>query len=209
MTDVTVEPVKSNKVAINRYPEEGRDVDLFEFLMEEEQGLRNVTDFLNLWARESEKIKEFHLIRYEDLIERPADTAHRLFSFLSVDTDPAAFYGSAVDWMVARGYMAGYRDDTFRGGRNMKRGDMIRALHRSRPFADVGPRSGYRTAVDWARWRGYVTGYRDHTYRPTLTVDRGTAIAIVWKSQGSPAPAAAAPYGDTAGRWYQAAAREY
>jgi hypothetical protein len=50
-------------------------------------------------------------------------------------------------------------------------------------FTDV-PTS--ETAVSWAAAAGIVTGYDDGTFRPTVAVNRGQAVMMLWKIAGEP-----------------------
>jgi hypothetical protein len=71
--------MKPNKKDINAYPID--DLTPFEFVMSD-AGLPKVIDFMNLWARESRKIKDFMVVRYEDLRARPQETLARVLEFL-------------------------------------------------------------------------------------------------------------------------------
>mgnify|MGYP001825880827 FL=1 len=74
--------MKPNKKLLNRYPEEGRDVSVFDFVMDPDAGLPKIIAFMNLWAREAPKLKGFMLVRYEDLRSNPAGTLEALLEFL-------------------------------------------------------------------------------------------------------------------------------
>jgi alcohol sulfotransferase len=77
--------VKPSKVAINNYPPRGTDITLFDFVTGDNGGsMRAVTDFLNLWASEADKVEHFHLLRYEDLRARPAEELRKLLEFMQV-----------------------------------------------------------------------------------------------------------------------------
>jgi len=74
--------LKPTKVAINKYPDEGSDISIFDFVMKSDTGLTWVTGFLNQWAQEAENIEDFHLVRYEDLKARPVETLEKLVKFM-------------------------------------------------------------------------------------------------------------------------------
>ncbi len=76
--------MKPKKKAINDYPEEGAEVELFEFVMDEDAGLGKVIGFLNLWAREAPRVRAFHLLRYEDLRRDPQAEMERLVEFMGI-----------------------------------------------------------------------------------------------------------------------------
>jgi sulfotransferase family protein len=71
--------MKPNKKDINAYPID--DLAPFDFAMSD-AGLPKVIEFMNLWAREAPKIKDFMVARYEDLRARPEDTLQRVLQFL-------------------------------------------------------------------------------------------------------------------------------
>jgi Sulfotransferase domain len=71
--------MKPNKKDINAYPID--DLAPFDFVMSD-AGLPKVIEFMNLWAREAPKIKDFMVVRYEDLRARPEDTLQGVLQFL-------------------------------------------------------------------------------------------------------------------------------
>jgi Sulfotransferase domain len=71
--------MKPNKKDINAYPMD--DLAPFDFVMSD-AGLPKVIQFMNLWAKEAPKIKDFMVVRYEDLRARPEETLQRLLEFL-------------------------------------------------------------------------------------------------------------------------------
>jgi len=74
--------MKTNKKAINQYPEHGAEVSIFDFVMDPNAGLLKVIGFLNLWAREAAKMDDFMLLRYEDLKAQPVATLEKLVAFM-------------------------------------------------------------------------------------------------------------------------------
>jgi hypothetical protein len=85
--------MKPNKKDINAYPI-GDDLAPFEFVMSD-AGLPKVIEFMNLWAKEAPRIKEFMVVRYEDLRARPEVTLQRLLEFLGMPATEAQI-GDAV-----------------------------------------------------------------------------------------------------------------
>ena len=82
--------IKPSKVTINNYPPQGSDISLFDFVMGDNGGgMRAVTDYLNLWAREADKVGAFHLLRYEDLRSDTRQELRRLLDFMQVDATDA------------------------------------------------------------------------------------------------------------------------
>jgi len=81
--------MKTNKKAINQYPEHGADVAIFDFVMSPGAGLMKVIGFLNLWAKEAPRMEDFFLLRYEDLKARPVETLEKLVAFMGTPADDA------------------------------------------------------------------------------------------------------------------------
>jgi alcohol sulfotransferase len=113
--------MKPAKVRINDYPERGSDTDLFEFVTGNGGGsMQAVMDFMNLWARECDKIADFHLLRYEDLRTAPQKALRRLLDFMDVqateDQVTAAVEFAAFENMKK---MEGKKHFRLSGGRMM------------------------------------------------------------------------------------------
>ncbi len=84
------------KKKLNQYPPHGAEVSPFEFVMDPNCGLPDIIRFLNLWAREAEKIENLLVVRYEDMRSDPNDTLRRVMEF--IDDEPAK--ASAIDGAV-------------------------------------------------------------------------------------------------------------
>lgn len=120
-------------------------------------------------------------------------------------TDPREL--AAADWMAARRYMTGFDDGTFRPAEPLTRGQAVMALYRERLYDDVSPTAWNRTSVDWARWRAFISGYPDHTFRAGNSITRAQTVRMLWRAAGSPAASAPSGFGDVpSGAWYEAAA---
>ena len=74
--------MKPGKKTLNKYPEEGSDVPIFDFLMDKDAGLPHIISFMNLWASEADKLAAFFLLRYEDLRARPEESLRKLLDFM-------------------------------------------------------------------------------------------------------------------------------
>jgi len=115
--------IKPSKVAINNYPPRGSDISLFDFVMGDNGGgMKAVTDYLNLWAREADKVEAFHLLRYEDLRKNTHEELRRLLDFMQVDAtdqdvDAAVEYSSYENMKK----MESKEQFRFAGGRMMPR----------------------------------------------------------------------------------------
>jgi Sulfotransferase domain len=78
--------MKANKKDINAYPID--DLAPFDFVMSD-AGLHKVIEFMNLWAKEAPQIRDFLVVRYEDLRARPEETLRRLLEFLGTPATEA------------------------------------------------------------------------------------------------------------------------
>jgi hypothetical protein len=74
--------MRPHKKGLNRYPEHGREVDVFGFVTDEDAGLPKVIDFMNGWARELPNLKRVLIIRYEDLRRDTAGELRRVLEFM-------------------------------------------------------------------------------------------------------------------------------
>ena len=74
--------MKPNKKILNKYPDQGAAVSIFDFIMDRDAGLPKVIEFMNLWAKERERMQGFFLLRYEDLRAAPEATLGALLEFM-------------------------------------------------------------------------------------------------------------------------------
>lgn len=153
--------LKTSKVAINNYPPQGSEISLFDFVMGDNGGsMQAVTDYLNLWARESHKLKYFHLLRYEDLRARPREELRSLLDFMQVAATEAQVNG-AVDYSSYENMKKMESAQQFRmaGGRMMPR--------------DKDNPDSYKVR------RAKVGGYRDYfTDEEVAAIDRRLADTL-------------------------------
>ena len=115
--------IKPSKVTINNYPPQGSDISLFDFVMGDNGGgMKAVTDYLNLWAAEADKVKAFHLLRYEDLRSNTREELRRLLDFMQVDATDAQVE-AAVEYSSYENMKKMESKEQFRlaGGRMMPR----------------------------------------------------------------------------------------
>ncbi len=85
------------KKALNKYPDHGADVSIYDFAMDPNQGLPRIIDYLNRWARELPKIGNHLVVRYEDLRARPEEEMARIVEFLGMTPD-SGFLKDVVDF---------------------------------------------------------------------------------------------------------------
>jgi alcohol sulfotransferase len=115
--------IKPTKVAINNYPPMGSDIELFDFITGDNGGsIAAVTDYLNLWASEADKVEHFHLLRYEDLRSEPRLELRKLLDFMQVDASEE-HVNAAVDYSSYENMKKMESKQQFRlaGGRMMPR----------------------------------------------------------------------------------------
>jgi Sulfotransferase domain len=80
--------MRPGKKSLNKYPGHGDQVDIFPFMMDRDAGLPKVIDYLNLWANEAPKCREFLLVRYEDMRADTAGTLKRILEFIGTPATP-------------------------------------------------------------------------------------------------------------------------
>jgi hypothetical protein len=74
--------MRPHKKGLNKYPEHGREVDVFSFAVDEDAGLPKVIDFMNAWARELPRLEQILIVRYEDLRADTAGQLRRVLEFM-------------------------------------------------------------------------------------------------------------------------------
>ena len=74
--------MKPNKVALNRYPERGQDLGIFDFVTREYAGLTRTIDFMNGWAGEAERSDDLLVVRYEDMRAQPEQILGAILAFM-------------------------------------------------------------------------------------------------------------------------------
>jgi len=79
--------MRPNKMAMNRYPEAGSDISVYDFVMNPDCGVPRIIEFMNLWASELPKIKNLLMVRYEDMRAEPEKQLARIVEFLGMQPD--------------------------------------------------------------------------------------------------------------------------
>ena len=165
--------MKPNKKDINAYPT--ADLEPFEFVMSE-AGLPKVIEFMNLWAKEAPKIREFMIVRYEDLRAAPQATLGRVLHFLGTPATKAQI-ADAVEF-------ASYD--------NMKRMEQQRVFWLSGGRLVPKDRSNPDpTRCAAARWRAIATTSTPHSWRRSTRWSRPAST----RSTATPEPRAGADRG--------------
>ncbi len=76
----------------------------------------------------------------------------------------------------------------------------------SKAYTDVNTEAWYHEAVDFVIAAGIMSGYNENTFAPHDTTTRAMIATVLWRMEGSPAPAKKNPFTDVAtGEWYTAA----
>lgn len=87
--------MRDQKKVINDYPKD--EVSIAEFVIDHPAGLVKAIDFMNGWARERARIRNFMVLRYEDLKADPKAELDRLTRFMGTPGSAASLSG-AVDY---------------------------------------------------------------------------------------------------------------
>lgn len=80
--------MKRKKTRLNHYPPKGTEVSIFDFLMNPRYGLVRCVDFLNLWARDLDRVADLLVVRYEDLRAEPVKLLAEITTFLGTEAPP-------------------------------------------------------------------------------------------------------------------------
>jgi len=78
-----------HKKWLNRYPPEGEELTIWQFVAQHEAGLDRAIEFLNDWARAAEKLESIEIVRYEDMRAEPESALDRVLRFLGANPEPA------------------------------------------------------------------------------------------------------------------------
>ena len=74
--------MRPHKKGLNKYPDHGKEVDVFSFAVDEDAGLPKVIEFMNAWARELPRLEQLLIVRYEDLRGDTAGQLRRVLEFM-------------------------------------------------------------------------------------------------------------------------------
>ena len=125
----------------------------------------------------------------------PSTYNYRTLSFKDTSSIAASFV-NAVKWASATGIVGGYADGTFKPNDAVTRQAMVKILYGYATlkafdtyvpatftiagYSDAGKvASGMSTAMRWAIYNKFVSGYSDNTLRPVGATTRGAAAKIV------------------------------
>jgi len=148
--------MKRTKTRVNHFPPKGTEVSIYDFVMNPRYGLERCVRFLNLWAREAERVPGLLVIRYEDLRREPVEHLSQIVAFLGIDASPQvieqAVKESSVENMRKR---EASNTSLFAGGR-LKPGDRDNADSYKVRRAKGGGYRDYFSDPETARIDAYV-----------------------------------------------------
>lgn len=172
---------------------------------------------LNTWDHVAYLTAEGGAIRPDEPLTR-GELALALYALLEADNKDASFAdpfsdvtdpdcARAVAYLASYGILSGYEDGTFRPDAPVSRAAFAVALHRCQFAAPVG-RYGSRknfsdvpdgfwagAYLDSALVLGWMSGYADSTFRPSLSVTRAQAATALNRVLGRDASRTAVPDG--------------
>lgn len=114
------------------------------------------------------------------------------------DVPADAWYADAAVYCREYGIMSGTSDTTFDPNTTMSRAMLATVLYRmagspvvngDSGFTDVSPTAYYSDAVAWASQKGIISGYSNGLFGSDDPVTREQIATILWRYDGSPAPA--------------------
>lgn len=73
--------MRPNKKRLNDYPPHGEDLQVFDFVMHEEQGLPRIISYFNAWMDWVPKLGDVLVVRYEDMRRDPGEVLARVLEF--------------------------------------------------------------------------------------------------------------------------------
>ncbi|MEM7024065.1 MAG: sulfotransferase domain-containing protein [Pseudomonadota bacterium] len=80
--------MKPNKVGLNRYPERGQEMPMFDFVTQEWAGLDRTIEFMNGWAEAARDSDDLLVVRYEDMRANPEEILGRVLAFIGSPGSP-------------------------------------------------------------------------------------------------------------------------
>jgi len=86
--------MRSRKKNLNKYPEHGKDISIYDFVMDRDAGLLKIIDFMNLWAHEMPRIANILVVRYEDMRTRTAEVLQQIVEFIGTPGSEAQIQGA-------------------------------------------------------------------------------------------------------------------
>jgi hypothetical protein len=143
--------MRPNKKFINDYPPHGADIDVWDFVLDEDAGLPRIIDYFNGWARAIPELKDVLVIRYEDMRADPGAALASILEFTGTDVS-AEQVQEAVDFAAYDNMKKMEQDKFFKGsGARVKPGDKDNPQSFKVRKAKVGGYRDYFTDEQCAR----------------------------------------------------------
>ena len=70
-------------------------------------------------------------------------------------------------------------------------------------FKDIKANKWYTESVNFAYNTGLMNGMTETTFEPNSPMSRAMLVTVLWRAEGSPAPAGATPFTDLKSKWYK------
>ncbi len=90
--------MRSAKKKLNQYPPHGTEVSAYDFVMDPNCGLPDIIRYLNLWAREADRVEKLLIVRYEDMRSDPNKALRRIMEFIDEDVADSSAVDGAVEY---------------------------------------------------------------------------------------------------------------
>ena len=138
---------------------------------------------------------------FNDGTFRPNDTLSRaemaqiLYNFGEYEEGPSAFpdvpadkwFAAPINALAHAGILKGFEDGRFHPMQAVTRAELVSVLYRldgepeteSDPFSDVTDSYWAKDAINYARAKGWVSGYGDNTFRPLNQITRAEAVKVI------------------------------
>ena len=118
--------------------------------------------------------------------EYPDKTAFKLESSPFPDVDQGRWSAKEIAYLVEKGVFTGYEDGNFKPAAYLNRAEFVAIISRYMRLSIEAENTFTDIEHSWAKpyilrvlYRGYVTGYEDHTFRPLNNITRAEAVSII------------------------------
>ncbi|MEM9254130.1 MAG: sulfotransferase domain-containing protein [Pseudomonadota bacterium] len=115
--------MRPNKKFINDYPPHGADIDVWDFVLDEQAGVPRIVDYFNGWADSIPELQDVLVVRYEDMRANPSKTLAEILAFTGTSATLEQVQ-EAVDFAAYDNMKKMEQDQFFKGsGARVKPGD--------------------------------------------------------------------------------------
>ena len=148
--------MKHKKTRVNHYPPKGTEIPIYDFVMNPRYGLVRCVDFLNVWARENERVPDLLVVRYEDLRSQPVENLSRIVDFVGLEATPAVIEQAVEESSVEKMRKLEASNTSMLAGGRLKPGDRGNADSYKVRRAKVGGYRDYFSDDEVARIDAYI-----------------------------------------------------